>query len=348
MLWRAYPPAQRARLARLLILPILVAPAVAPVLGGLLIEKLSWRWAFYVNLPFGVAAVIFSALCLVEHRESAESHFDLRGFVLSGGGLAALLYAISEGSLVGWTSVLILVAAVVGIAALAAFVRLEMIRAADPLLKIRLLSDRLFRATNITVACSTASFLGVLYITPIFLQEALHQSPLQSGLTTFVEVFGVVLSTQSLGRLYYRVGPRRMSTGGLVFLTLITLSLAFVGSGTNLWVVRAIMFLSGFANSTAFLPLQTSMFTRIPPADIGHASAIFNTQRQSSLAIGVAVISTVVAGFHGSRVDAFHAGYYAAAALATMGAVACFTMVHDSDAAATMVRSRAPVAVAKE
>ena len=61
MLWRAYPPAQRARLARLLILPILVAPAVAPVLGGLLIEKLSWRWAFYVNLPFGVAAVIFSA-----------------------------------------------------------------------------------------------------------------------------------------------------------------------------------------------------------------------------------------------------------------------------------------------
>jgi EmrB/QacA subfamily drug resistance transporter len=348
MLWRAYPPAQRARLARLLILPILVAPAVAPVLGGLLIEKLSWRWAFYVNLPFGIAAVIFSAICLVEHRESAGSHFDLRGFVLSGGGLAALLYAISEGSLVGWTSVPILVAAVVGIAAAAAFVRFEMIRAEDPLLKIRLLSDRIFRATNIGVACSTASFLGILYITPIFLQEALHQSPLQSGLTTFVEVFGVVLSTQTLGRLYSRVGPRRMSTGGLALLTLITISLAFVGSGTSLWVVRAIMFVAGFANSTAFLPLQTSMFTRIKPADIGHASAIFTTQRQSSLAIGVAVISTVVAGFHGSRVDAFHAGYFAAAAVATMGAVACFTMVHDSDAAATMVRSRTPAPVTSE
>jgi EmrB/QacA subfamily drug resistance transporter len=348
MLWRAYPPAQRARLARLLILPILVAPAAAPVVGGLLIEKLSWRWAFYVNLPFGIAAVIFSALYLVEHREHAESHFDLRGFVLSGGGLAAILYAISEGSLVGWTSAPILVAAVVGLAAFAAFIRLEMTRPEDPLLKVRLLADRLFRATNITVACSTASFLGVLYITPIFLQEALHQSPLQSGLTTFVEAFGVVLSTQTLGRLYYKVGPRRMSTGGLVLLTLITISLAFVGSGTNQWVVRAVMFVAGFANSTAFLPLQTSMFTQIAPADIGHASAIFNTQRQSSLAIGVAIISTVVAGYHGSRVAAFHLGYFAAAALAIMGAVACFTMVHDSDAAATMVRSRVPVSVVSE
>jgi sugar phosphate permease len=113
-------------------------------------------------------------------------------------------------------------------------------------------------------------------------------------------------------------------------------------------VVRAIMFAAGFANSTAFLPLQTSMFTRIAPADIGHASAIFNTQRQSSLAVGVAIISTVVAGFHGSRVDAFHAGYYAAAALAIVGAVACLTMVRDSDAAETMVRSRVAVPVATE
>jgi EmrB/QacA subfamily drug resistance transporter len=343
MLWRAYPPAQRARLARLLILPILVAPAAAPVIGGLLIEKLSWRWAFYVDLPFGIAAILFSALYLVEHRQNAESHFDLRGFVLSGGGLAAILYAISEGSLIGWTSAPILIAAAVGIAAFAAFIRSELVRPEDPLLKVRLLADRLFRATNITVACSTASFLGVLYITPIFLQEALHQSPLQSGLTTFVEAFGVVLSTQTLGRLYSRVGPRRMSTGGLVLLTLITLSLSFVGSGTNPWIVRAVMFAAGFANSTAFLPLQTSMFTQIAPSDIGHASAIFNTQRQSALAIGVAIISTVVAGDHGSRVDAFHLGYLAAAAIAVLGAFTCFTMVHDSDAAATMVRSRVTV-----
>jgi EmrB/QacA subfamily drug resistance transporter len=339
MLWRAYPPAQRARLARLLILPILIAPAAAPVLGGLLIEKLSWRWAFYVNLPVGVVALVFSAIYLVEHQEHANGRFDIWGFVVSGGGLAALLYAISQGSIQGWTSVPVLIAGVLGVGAIGTFIRLELKRPDDPLLKIQLLRDRLFRATNIAVACSTASFLGVLYITPIFLQEALHQSALQSGLTTFVEAIGVVFSTQSLGRLYGRVGPRRMSTAGLILLTLVIASITQVGAGTNLWLVRALMFAAGFANSTAFLPLQTSMFTGIDSADTGHASAIFNTQRQSALAIGVAVISTVVAGTHGSVVGSFHAGYLAAALIAAVGAVACLTLVHDADAAATMVRS---------
>jgi EmrB/QacA subfamily drug resistance transporter len=340
MLWRAYPPAQRARLARLLILPILIAPAAAPVLGGLLIERLSWRWAFYVNLPAGVIALIFSVMFLVEHQEHAKGRFDYWGFVISGGGLAAMLYAISQGSILGWTSFPVLLAGGAGLAAIAAFIKLELGRPDDPLLKIQLLKDRLFRATNVAVACSTASFLGILYITPIFLQEALHQTALQSGLTTFVEAIGVVFSTQSLGRLYSRVGPRRMSAAGLILLTVVIVSITQVGSDTNLWVVRALMFAAGFANSTAFLPLQTSMFTGIDSSDTGHASAIFNTQRQSALAIGVAVLSTVVAGVHGSVVGSFHAAYLAAAMISAAGALACLLLVHDADAAATMVRSR--------
>ena len=339
MLWRAYPPAQRARLARLLILPILIAPAAAPVLGGLLIEKLSWRFAFYVNLPVGVVALVFSALYLVEHQERESGRFDFWGFIVSGGGLAAVLYAISQGSILGWTSTPVLVAGCLGVVAIGAFIRLELARPDDPLLKIQLLGDRLFRATNAAVACSTCSFLGVLYITPIFLQEALHQSALQSGLTTFVEAIGVVFSTQSLGRLYSRVGPRRMSTAGMILLTVVIASMTQVGPSTNLWLVRALMFAAGFANSTAFLPLQTSMFTGIDSSDTGHASAIFNTQRQTALAIGVAVLSTVVAGSHGSVVSSFHASYVAAALIAGVGAIASCTLVHDEDAAATMVRS---------
>ena len=86
---------------------------------------------------------------------------------------------------------------------------------------------RLFRATNVAAAFSTASFLGILYLTPIFLQEARGQSAVSSGLTTFVEAIGVVLTTQTVGRLYARVGPRAMSTVGLVLLT------AIIGSMTT-------------------------------------------------------------------------------------------------------------------
>ncbi len=346
MLWRAYPPAARARLARLLIMPILIAPAVAPVLGGFLIENLSWRWAFYVNVPFGAAAVIIAARYLAEHREPARGRFDLFGFVLSGGGLSLLLFAISQGSLAGWGSPTVVVSGLVACAALSLFTWLELYHRESPLLRLRLLGNRLFRATNLVTGLSTASFLGILYLTPIFLQEARHQSPLSSGLTTFVEAIGVVCATQTVGRLYTRVGPRRMSGVGMVVLTLLICSLALVGAETNIWIVRAIMFLAGAANSTAFLPMQTAMFTTIAPSDTGHASAIFSAQRQTMLALGVAVLSTVVAGVGGDSFRAFHAAYLAAAVIAGLGALAAFTLVKDRDARATMVRRSEAASVA--
>ena len=337
MLWRAYPPAQRARLARLLILPILVAPAAAPVFGGVLVDKLSWRWIFYFNIPFCVVAFVFSALHLVEYREKVVGSFDLSGFLLSGSGLSLVLYSISEGSSVGWTALSVMISGVLGVALLALFVRIEL-RKSEPVLRLRLLSNRLFRATNLAMACSTASFLGVLYLTPIFLQEARHQSAISSGLTTFVEAIGVVAATQTIGRFYTKLGPRRMSTAGFLLLTCIILAITRIDGATNIWVIRAMLFAAGAANSVAFLPLQTSMFTGIAPSDTGHASAIFNTSRQTALALGVAILSTVVSSVGGNSFTAFHAAYLVAALIALFGALCAGVLIHDSDARATMVQ----------
>ena len=337
MLWRAYPPSQRARLGRLLILPILVAPAAAPVVGGLMVNDLSWRWIFYLNLPFGAIGLLFAALYLVEYREGRAERFDIAGLLLSGGGLCLILYAISEGSLLGWTAPSVLAAAAVGLAASALFVRLEL-RRAFPILRVGLLRHRLFRATNVAAAFSTASFLGILYLTPIFLQEARGQSAVSSGLTTFVEAIGVVLTTQTVGRLYARVGPRAMSTVGLVLLTAIIGSMTTIDAQTSIWTIRAMMFMAGGANSMVFLSLQTAMFTNIVHTDTGDASAIFNASRQTSLALGVAILSSVVAGVGGQSFTAFHAAYWAAALIALTGGVAAFAWIRDGDARATMVR----------
>jgi hypothetical protein len=102
------------------------------------------------------------------------------------------------------------------------------------------------------------------------------------------------------------------------------------------------MFLAGAANSMVFLPVQTSMFTSIAAADTGDASAIFNAGRQTSLALGVAILSTVVASVGGGSFAAFHAAYAVAALIALTGSTAAFFMIHDGDARATMARAESP------
>ena len=339
MLYRAYGPRERARVARTLIVPILVAPASAPIIGGVLTQWVSWRWVFLVNIPIGGLTLAFAYLFLSEHRPSPSGRLDVRGLVLSGCGLSAVLYAISQGSVRGWSSPLILITGIGGLALLGVFVRLSL-RQPDPLLRVRLLRDRLLRATNVVFALTTGAFLGSLYLTPIFLQEVLHQSPVASGTTTFVEAIGVGVAAQTLGRLYPRVGPRVMAGFGAGGLCLFLALFLLIGESTNLWLVRALMFFGGVANSGAFLSVQTAMFTTISGEDTAHASAIYNTQRQSAIALNIAVMTTIVAGSAGTELAKFHAAYLAGAIIAAVGTICAWTMIRTNDARSTMHPSR--------
>jgi EmrB/QacA subfamily drug resistance transporter len=341
MLYRAYAPEQRARVARTLILPILIGPGSAPILGGVLTQTLSWRWVFLINVPVGIVMCAFTYFFVAEHRPSPTGRLDVLGLVLSGLGLSALLYAISEGSVLGWASPAIIGAGLAGIAALWLFAR-EALRRPDPILQLRLLREPLLRSTNIVFALSTGVFLGSLYLTPIFLQVVMGESPIKSGTTTFVEVIGVAVGSQTLGRLYPRIGPRVMCTIGGICLTLYLAAFLLVDDSTSLWVVRGLMFFGGFGNSGTFLAIQTSMFSNISRADTGHASAIYNTQRQSSIAINTAILTTIVAGAGGTALEAFHTAYLAAAIMAAIGALLAWTLIDNRLAGSTMVRGRPP------
>ena len=137
MLFRVYPPAERARAARILIVPTALAPAMGPVIGGLLVTDLSWRWVFYVNLPIGIAGVLFGVLFLREQRHDQPGRFDLPGFVLSGASLGTLMYALSESPARGWASPWIIGAAVTGVVLSGALVRAEL-AAGQPMLDLGL------------------------------------------------------------------------------------------------------------------------------------------------------------------------------------------------------------------
>jgi EmrB/QacA subfamily drug resistance transporter len=342
MLFRAFPPEQRARAARILMIPTVTAPALGPIVGGLLVDKLSWHWIFIVNVPIGIAVFAFGAVFLHEHREPRAGGFDLPGFVLSGGGLALVLYALGQGPIKGWGSAGVVFAGASGVVAFAALVLVEL-RTRYPMLHLRLLGNRLFRATNVAALFGYGSFIGFLFLMPLFLQEARGLSALDSGLTTFPEAIGVLVSSQIVGRIYGTIGPRRLMAGGL---TAVACTLA-VGSllelDTNLWLVRLLMFVTGAGMAFVFVPLQAATFATITPADTGQASAIFSTQRQVAAALGVAILATVLSvrlpggdlAAGTDQVSAFHGAFLVGGALALIGALASL-VIRDSDAAPTM------------
>jgi EmrB/QacA subfamily drug resistance transporter len=348
MLFRAFPPIERAKASTVLIIPTVIAPALGPIIGGWLVTDVSWRWIFYVNLPVGLFGFVIGVLFLREHKEGTAGPFDLPGFVLSGAGLALVLYALSEGPEKGWRSPGVVTTGVLGVVLFVALVLVET-RVRYPMLALRLYKERMFRNANVVLTLTYGSFVGVLFILPLFLQELLGLSALQSGLTTFPQAIGVIISSQIVGRLYMRVGPRRLIFFGMLAMAVATSSFVFIGLDTSLWWVRGIMFLRGICMAFAFVPLQAATYANITSEDTGRASAIYSTQRQVGAAFGVAILATVLisrtnalnagvtnpATLANNSLQAFHAAFLVGAGLVALGALTGL-LIRDEDAASTM------------
>ena len=346
LLYRTFPPAERVRASSILVVPTALAPALGPVLGGLFVTELSWRWVFYVNLPIGIAAWVFGMLFLQPHRSQAAGRLDVVGFVLSGAGLGLLMYGISEGPFKGWGRPLIVSTIAAGVALLVAMVVVEL-RRPDPLIDLRLFRDSLFRNSNIVLGLGSISFLGVLFIAALFFQDGLGLSALQSGLNTFPEALGVMLGAQVVTRfLYPGLGPRRTMFGGLLILSASLALMSLISNAGQLWWMRLLMFVLGYGMAHVFTSAQAAGFATISGADTARASTVFNALRQLGGAVGVAALSTIVAeigpvsivgGHPVADLSAYHAAFLVAAGVGLLAAVASLR-IDDEAAAPTMVR----------
>jgi EmrB/QacA subfamily drug resistance transporter len=348
MLFRTFPPAERVRAASIIILPTALAPALAPVVGGLLVTDASWRWVFYVNLPIGIAALIFGILFVRQSTESQPGLFDWRGFALSGIGLGLFMYGISEGPDLGWGSARILITGLVGAALLVTMVFVEL-RTPQPIVALRLLSNRLFRSATGAIVMVSIAFFGVLFAVTLYFQDGRGLSALDAGLSQFPSAVGVIVGSQLSSRIiYWRLGPRRHLTFGLCGVTVFIALLALLGPTTSLWWARLILFGMGFSMAQVFVPAQAASFATISPADTGRASTLYNVSRQLGGAVGVALLTTTIVivgplrlvdGHAVANLTAYHVCFLVAAASALLGVMASIT-IDDADAAQTMVDPR--------
>jgi MFS family permease len=219
------------------------------------------------------------------------------------------------------------------------------LRTTEPMINLRLLRNRLFRAGNGVMVLASVAFLGTLFAISLYYQDGRGLTALGSGLSTFPEALGVMGGAQLATRwLYPMFGPRRHITGGLVGVAISIGLLALLGPGTSLWWARLLMLALGLAMAQVFVPVQAAAFATITPEATGRASTMFNTVRQLGGAIGVAVLTTaivavgpvrIVGGHPEANLTAYRVAFLVAAAFALAGAV--FSLrISDSDAARTI------------
>jgi EmrB/QacA subfamily drug resistance transporter len=334
MLFCAFPQEERIRASAILVIPTALAPAVGPIIGGLFVTDVTWRWVFYVNVPIGLFAVVFGLLFLADQEHPAVGRFDVPGFVTASLGLGLLMFGVSEGPRSGWTAGPIVACIAAGALLLAAMVVIEL-RSNAPLLDLRVYADRLFRSASIVLTLTSVAFFGLLFLLSLFFQDGLRFTALEAGSAICPEAFGVIIASQVISRrIYPAVGPRRIMVAGLLLI------------GTSVWLLRAIMFVMGFGVAAVFLPSQAAGFATVGAERTSVAATIFNAQRMIGGAIGVALLTAIITALHPVRtvagvaeayLPAFRYGLLVCAGVAVAAALAALT-VRDADAAPTMIR----------
>jgi EmrB/QacA subfamily drug resistance transporter len=293
-------PQRMGRVMGVLGVPMLIAPIAGPILGGWLVDDVSWRWIFFINVPIGIVA--FAAAYIVLDRDEAQPthRLDWLGMALLSPGLTFLIFGLAETSSHGAGAPRAWVPIAVGALLIIAFLRHSW-TAKAPLIDIRTFTHtRAGAAAGVFLLFAIAMF-GSLLLLPLYFQNVRGQSTLQAGLLMAPQGFGAMITMPIAGRLTDRYGPTRLPAAGLPLAALGMLPFAFVTSTTSFVLLCGSSFVLGLGMGLSMMPTMTAAMQAVPPAAIARTSTAMNIIRQSGASIGTAILAVILTSQISSR-----------------------------------------------
>lgn len=278
--------------------------AFGVLLGGILVQYLSWRWIFFINVPIGIF-VIATAMRILDAHESKIKHdnLDLPGAVLATGGLITLVYGLVKAPSVGWLSSTSLIFFGVAVAAIVGFIINEK-RAKHPLMPLEIFKIRNLTGANSMQLLIAASIFSVFFFVTLYLQEVLGYTPLKTGLSFLVVPFAIGFTASQAPRLVAKFGYKKilvlaplLVSAGLFYLSHIPVNGTFWGN------VAPGMILFAFGMGATFVSITIAATSGVPQNQAGLASGILNTSQQIGGAIGLAILTGIVTSYSTSYIN---------------------------------------------
>ncbi|CAO5243173.1 MDR family MFS transporter [Frankia sp. AgKG'84/4] len=297
ILVQAAGPQRIGRLMAAVSVPALLTPVLGPVLGGVIVDSVSWRWIFLINVPVCAVAFVLAWRSLPATTVAGRQRLDAVGFALLSPGLAAVVYGFAEAGRRGeFASAAALVPMAAGVVLLVAF-GVHALRVKEvPLIDLRLFRSAPFRGSAGLMFLFGISLFGAMFLLPLYEQQVRGRSAIEAGLLLAPQGLGMMIAMIVLGRVADRVSPRMTVLAGLGLSVLGSVAYTQVGARTSELLLGASLLVRGLGLAAAMVPVMSAAYSGLSPAQIPRATTAVRIFQQVGASLGTAVLAVVLSG----------------------------------------------------
>ena len=290
--YRLAPPGKVGAVMGMMGIPILLAPALGPIIGGWLVEYATWHWIFFINLPIGVIGVLAGLRTLPNIERQSVAALDMFGIILGPIAFAGLAYGVSEGAF-GWTSDKTIVGISVGAVALILFIIAEL-RHRNPLLELRVFRSSDFTRGIIIQWIATVALFGTMFMVPLFLQDGKGYEAFRTGLIMLPQALAAGIFMPIGGKLFDKVGARPVVVAGMSIVALAAFLLSKVSLTDSVSTILLPLSLLGAGMGLSMMPLNTHLMQSEPQNLVGRVTSLTNAAQQVWSSLAIAALITIM------------------------------------------------------